>query len=184
MKKDSYYIELEKEGYYDTVDKRSKDYREYKKWKSVKDQELIDYQEIKKDWDKIPHGFGEEFENFMNNVRNQPKGLGDTVAKITEVTGIKKLVKLIAGDDCGCDERKEILNRKFKYKNINCVSEEDYNYLNDFFALNTLKVTNTQQVRLNKIHNHIFSTRKSTSSCVSCVIKTVENLRKYLQVYN
>jgi hypothetical protein len=162
MKKDSYYIELEKEGYYDTVDKRSKDYREYKKWLNK----------------------SSSYESLKDNVENQPKGFGDTVAKITEVTGIKKLVKLIAGDDCGCDERKEILNRKFKYKNINCVSEEDYNYLNDFFALNTLKVTNTQQVRLNKIHNHIFSTRKSTSSCVSCVIKTVENLRKYLQVYN
>ena len=162
MKKDSYYIELEEGGYYDTVDKRSKDYREYKKWLNK----------------------SSSYESLKDNVENQPKGFGDTVAKITEVTGIKKLVKLIAGDDCGCDERKEILNRKFKYKNINCVSEEDYNYLNDFFALNTLKVTNTQQVRLNKIHNHIFSTRKSTSSCVSCVIKTVENLRKYLQVYN
>lgn len=162
MKKDSYYIELEKEGYYDTVDKRSKDYREYKKWLNK----------------------SSSYESLKDNVENQPKGFGDTVAKITEVTGIKKLVKLIAGDDCGCDERKEILNRKFKYRNINCVSEEDYNYLNDFFALNTLKVTNIQQVRLNKIHNHIFGTRKSTSSCVSCVIKTVENLRKYLQVYN
>ena len=165
MKKDSYYIELEKEGYYDTVDKRSKDYREYKKWKSSKTPKV-------------------DYEAWNKEFNNRPKGFGDTVAKITEVTGIKKLVKLIAGDDCGCDERKEILNRKFKYKNINCVSEEDYNYLNDFFALNTLKVTNTQQVRLNKIHNHIFGTRKSTSSCVSCVIKTVENLRKYLQVYN
>jgi hypothetical protein len=162
MKKDSYYIELEKEGYYETVDKRSKDYREYKKWLNK----------------------SSGYDSLKDNIENQPKGFGDTVAKITEVTGIKKLVKLIAGDDCGCDERKEILNRKFKYKNINCVSEEDYNYLNDFFALNTLKVTNTQQVRLNKIHNHIFGTRKSTSSCVSCVIKTVENLRKYLQVYN
>ncbi len=162
MKKDSYYQELEKEGYYENIDKRSKDYREYKKWLNK----------------------SSGYDSLKDNIENQPKGFGDTVAKITEVTGIKKLVKLIAGDDCGCDERKEILNRKFKYKNINCVSEEDYNYLNDFFALNTLKVTNTQQVRLNKIHNHIFSTRKSTSSCVSCVIKTVENLRKYLQVYN
>jgi hypothetical protein len=160
MKKDSYYQELEKEGYYENIDKRSKDYREYKEWKSSK------------------------YANLKDNVENQSKGLGDTIAKVTKATGVDKLVKLIAGDDCGCDERKEILNRKFNYKNINCVSEEDYDYLNSFFALNTLKVTNTQQVRLNKIHNHIFSTRKSTSSCVSCVIKTVENLRKYLQVYN
>ena len=35
------------------------------------------------------------------------KGLGDTIAKITEATGIDKLVKFVAGEDCGCDERKE-----------------------------------------------------------------------------
>ena len=37
---------------------------------------------------------------------NQSSGLGDTVEKITEATGIKKAVKFIAGEDCGCNERK------------------------------------------------------------------------------
>jgi hypothetical protein len=40
------------------------------------------------------------------------KGLGDTVEKITTATGIKKAVKFLAGEDCGCDERKELLNKK------------------------------------------------------------------------
>ena len=44
-----------------------------------------------------------------------PKGLGDTVEKITEVTGIKKAVKWIFGEDCGCEDRKEWLNKKFPY---------------------------------------------------------------------
>ena len=30
-------------------------------------------------------------------------GLGDLVEKVTEATGIKKAVKFIAGEDCGCD---------------------------------------------------------------------------------
>ena len=47
------------------------------------------------------------------------KGLGDTVAKITKATGIKKVVEKISevtGKDCGCDERQEALNKKFPYK--------------------------------------------------------------------
>ena len=43
----------------------------------------------------------------------ESKGLGDTIEKITKATGIDKLVKFIAGEDCGCDERQEILNKKF-----------------------------------------------------------------------
>ena len=39
MKQDKYYLDLEERGYYNTVDKRSKDYREYKQWKSTKVEE-------------------------------------------------------------------------------------------------------------------------------------------------
>tara|TARA_Y100000593_G_C4229422_1_gene296170 strand:+ start:457 stop:603 length:147 start_codon:yes stop_codon:yes gene_type:complete len=44
------------------------------------------------------------------------KGLGDTIEKITEATGIKKVVEKIVGDDCGCNKRKEKLNKIFPYK--------------------------------------------------------------------
>lgn len=44
------------------------------------------------------------------------KGLGDTVEKITKITGIKKIVEAVSGDkDCGCKKRKELLNKKFPY---------------------------------------------------------------------
>ena len=46
------------------------------------------------------------------------KGLGDTIAKITEATGIDKLVKFVAGEDCGCDERKALLDKYTKIKLI------------------------------------------------------------------
>jgi len=46
------------------------------------------------------------------------KGFGDTVEAITKATGIKKVVEKISeatGRDCGCDKRKEYLNKKFPY---------------------------------------------------------------------
>jgi hypothetical protein len=46
------------------------------------------------------------------------KGLGDTIEKITKATGIKKVVDLLI-DDCGCDERKEKLNKKYPYEKTN-----------------------------------------------------------------
>ena len=47
------------------------------------------------------------------------KGLGDTIEKITKATGIKKVVdkvNKVTGKDCGCNKRKETLNRFFPYK--------------------------------------------------------------------
>ena len=45
------------------------------------------------------------------------RGLGDTIEKITKATGIKKVVDKITGKkDCGCNKRKETLNKAFPYK--------------------------------------------------------------------
>ena len=52
--------------------------------------------------------------------KKKSKGLGDTVAKITKATGIKKVVDTVAkatGKDCGCDKRQDTLNRFFTYNN-------------------------------------------------------------------
>ena len=164
MRPDNYYLELEKQGYYETIDKRSKDYREYKEWKASKRSE--DYNKLKQ------------------NVETQSKGVGDTVAKITKATGVDKLVKFIAGEDCGCDERQVKLNKLFTYKKINCISEDDYTYLSDFVDSNTNKITNQQKVRLITIHNNIFNTnQKTNTSCSPCISGVVNKLKKYLQVY-
>lgn len=51
--------------------------------------------------------------------KTQSRGLGDTIAKITTATGIKKVVDTIAqatGADCGCEARQETLNEMFPYE--------------------------------------------------------------------
>jgi hypothetical protein len=50
----------------------------------------------------------------------KPRGLGDSIERFTQATGIKKVVNTISkvtGKDCGCNKRKEALNKKFPYKN-------------------------------------------------------------------
>lgn len=46
-------------------------------------------------------------------------GLGDTIARFTQSTGIKKVVKTISkvtGVPCGCNKRKEKLNKQYPYR--------------------------------------------------------------------
>ena len=57
--------------------------------------------------------------NCMN--KNKSKGLGDTIEKITKATGIKKVVDTVSkvtGKDCGCNKRKDTLNKLFPYNYI------------------------------------------------------------------
>ena len=43
------------------------------------------------------------------------KGLGDTIERITNTTGISKLFNSIS-NDCGCKKRQKMLNQLFPYK--------------------------------------------------------------------
>ena len=50
----------------------------------------------------------------------ESKGLGDTVEKITKATGIKTLVEKVSEGlniPCGCQHRKEKLNKCYHTKN-------------------------------------------------------------------
>ena len=53
------------------------------------------------------------------NIEEKSKGFGDTVAKATQLTGIKSVVDTVnkkMGKDCGCNKRRDTLNRILPYK--------------------------------------------------------------------
>ena len=54
------------------------------------------------------------------NNNNRSIGLGDSIAKFTKATGINSLAQMSANvmgkKDCGCNKRKEVLNKAFPYK--------------------------------------------------------------------
>lgn len=52
-------------------------------------------------------------------VHYPSRGLGDTIDKVTSITGIKSLVNNVSSamgiEDCGCEERREALNNLVPY---------------------------------------------------------------------
>jgi hypothetical protein len=116
-------------------------------------------------------------------VKAESKGLGDTIEKITEATGIKRLVKFIAGEDCGCEERKLKLNRLFPYQKPLCLTEGEYEYLTNYFTTcgNTIKVS--QQEVLLKIFNRVMRDGRKPTSCADCWREIHLTLKKVYNAY-
>ena len=54
--------------------------------------------------------------DYNYNYNMKSKGLGDTIEKITTATGVKKFVHKITSGGCGCEKRKQMLNKVFPYK--------------------------------------------------------------------
>lgn len=112
------------------------------------------------------------------------KGLGDTIAKITEATGIDKLVKFVAGEDCGCDERKEKLNKLFPYAKPLCLTEDEFVTLDTYFNQNTNTLTSDEQTSLIAINNRVLNQRLTFSTCSSCLRDLVSKLRVIYNEYS
>ena len=93
-------------------------------------------------------------------AKRKSKGLGDTIEAITEATGIKAGVEALSKAldwDCGCDERKEKLNALFPYRKTNCLSEDDYNYLKEFYESNHVTLSLQMQRDLSRIYLAVFN---------------------------
>jgi len=166
LKKDKYYQDLEAEGYYENLDKRTKDYKEYKEWLSSKEEP--------------------SYEKLKENIEKENKvGLGDVVEKIAEATGIRKAVKAVLGDDCGCDERKEKFNKisVWKRRKVNCISKEDYSWLKEFVGSKTSKISHETNKRLVAVYNRVFGTNQKVSKCTPCVNGLIRNLVEYLNIW-
>lgn len=116
-------------------------------------------------------------------TKKKAEGLGDTIEQITEATGIKKLVKFIAGDDCGCEERKAKLNAMFPYNKPECLTEVEYNYLNETQVLYNNSIRPSEQDEILKIYNRVFKVRQEPTSCSSCLREIVVKMQRVMEEY-
>jgi hypothetical protein len=114
-------------------------------------------------------------------AKRKTKGLGDTVENVLEATGIAAVVKFIAGDDCGCNERKEKLNQRFPY--FNCLTEQEYNYLTELDINNKYSLTPTEQKQILDIYQRVFNKRKSPTTCSSCWVQIMNDLKAVYATY-
>ena len=93
-------------------------------------------------------------------TRKRAKGLGDTIEQITTATGIKAAVDWFAeatGIDCGCEARKEKLNKLLQYSRVECLEKIEYDWLTTYYATATKSLTPEAQDKIATIHARIFN---------------------------
>jgi len=111
-------------------------------------------------------------------------GLGDTVEKVLEATGIASVAKFVLGEDCNCEERKKKLNELFPYRNTNCLTEEEYQWLTETNVLTQDTFKPSEQTKLIAIYNRVFNLRQEPTSCASCFRELVFKMQKVYAEYN
>ena len=106
------------------------------------------------------------------------KGLGDSIEKALKATGIDKVAKKVLGDDCGCEERKQVLNKMFPYAKVRQFTEDEMSIYESVLPRIGSTVKREDQAILVKLYNKVFNSNKKPSSCGSCVQQTVAQLAK------
>jgi len=125
---------------------------------------------------------------FLQKLKDS-KGLGDTVEAITEATGIKAAVDFFTpdGKDCGCDKRKEYLNKIFRYSE--CMMQSEYDFWTEFkkrYEGATI-ISKKDIYELHRLYRRLF--RVNLKICTNCasagrVIKeAVKNIDKIYNSY-
>jgi|SRR5210317_81200 len=126
------------------------------------------------------------YKEWVARYESSSSGVGDSIEKLTKATGIKKAVEFVAGEDCGCDKRKEKLNYLFPYNKPNCFTEEEFDYLSDIFSdeLWAVKTVDAGTVKqLYTIYNRVFNTSDKPSGCGSCVLNRIKKMERLYKEY-
>lgn len=103
------------------------------------------------------------------------------------MTGIEALVKFIAGEDCGCSERKEKLNKLFPYnRQPQCMNESEYNYWVEFKKSSPNNLSKEEADEVAKIWNRLFQTKSFYRPCTcspSSWQKMIDDIDKIYYTY-
>lgn len=122
-----------------------------------------------------------EYKKWKAEHAKASEGLGDDIEKfVTKPLGIKKAVKFLAGEDCGCDERKEKLNEVFRYKKPECLTEQEFDLIKMAVDTKKNKFTPDEQNTFVAIYERIFKTKVD---CTPCSFGKVV-YKDLVQVYN
>ena len=116
----------------------------------------------------------------------ESQGLGDTIQKLTKATGIEALVKFIGGDDCGCKERQEKLNKIFPYRKPLCMTEGEYDWWTHFKKVNDTTLAPMEANKIAEMWSRIFQSKVVKKPC-SCNPKAwqemINELTKVYETY-
>ena len=104
-------------------------------------------------------------------MKPKSKGLGDKIAAVTKATGIEKVVKTFFGDDCGCDERRDRLNKMFPSRKVNQMDDEQLAFFRDVIQVKYRTHANLGRDigdKFYQLYQDVFGVKKKKTSCSSC----------------
>ena len=109
--------------------------------------------------------------------KKTPKGLGDTVESMIPSV-VKDVVEKIAGEDCGCNKRKEWLNNRFPY--FNPLNDKDKKLWEEVLspALDKDQLGLGMQEEIIDLYERTFKKRHKKTRCGPCVKERMMELRK------
>jgi hypothetical protein len=123
-------------------------------------------------------------------------GLGSDIKNVLESTGIAKVVEIFAnGKDCGCDKRKDKLDKIFPERiTARCLTEQEYNEWKEFreqrgFRMFKAPVEWEKVLYICKLYSDVFSKPYWKPDCPSCglstreMIKMIEMIDKVFETY-
>jgi len=113
----------------------------------------------------------------MARRKQRPRGLGDTIENALTITGVKALVEAL-DFDCGCEARKDKLNKLFPYRKVECLNEKDYKFLQVWFSIDRSEISILEQRELAKIYFNVFGINLEATSCDSCWRDYISQIRK------
>ncbi len=120
--------------------------------------------------------------NKSKVVVNKSLKVGDTIEKITEATGIKNVVKKVFGDNCGCEERKQKLNKLFSKPVVACFNEEQYK-LYGILKPTLIGTLNKHQLNVvNELSKSIFNIDLLNADCVNCNNSEIKDVINKLNI--
>lgn len=104
-------------------------------------------------------------------MKQKSKGLGDTISKVTKATGVEKVVKAFFGEDCGCDERRDRLNKMFPYRKVEQMTKEQMQFFKDVLqpAYRSHKNLGKENAtEFYQLYQDVFHKKMKRTSCASC----------------
>ena len=88
------------------------------------------------------------------------------------------------GIDCGCEGRKDLLNKLFPYKQTECLNDEDKEWLANYFEVNNNQLTPKQQTMVIEIYKNVFNQVINPSNCGSCWRDRIAELKQVYEAQN
>ena len=105
------------------------------------------------------------------------KGLGDTIDNLIPEP-VKQIVEAVAGEDCGCKERKAWLNKRFAY--FQPFSDKDKEIWEKQLkpAMDRERLDLQEQGLMIDLYQRTFQRRYKKTNCGPCVMEKLVKLEK------